>query len=213
MDEIEIQLEQCNLLEEKINYLIQSLGNIPIGTLQLMPLGWRKAAKGRTVWRILEEIITQNLEVKAKSLGFVKVTTADSEVDVFDMTIDYLQETKNTKLFINIKSAVVDGKKNKDDISKANGIKYFYENATENLYIATFYIRFNDDMTITITNCVVCPINWIPDIYINPSNNGNLQSADYKYKNKFIKRTRQEFFEQFLVEYQNAINKKKKRTS
>gem|GEM_PF-5912452 len=29
-------------------------------------------------------------------------------------------------------------------------------------------------MTINIEKCVVSPVAWIPDIYINPSNNGNL---------------------------------------
>ncbi len=35
-----------------------------------MPFGWRKAAKGRIVWRIIEEVISQNLETHAKELGF-----------------------------------------------------------------------------------------------------------------------------------------------
>ena len=41
-----------------------------------MPYGWRKAAKGRTVWRIVEEVISQGLEFQAKELGFDEVHSA-----------------------------------------------------------------------------------------------------------------------------------------
>ena len=49
-------------LEEKLNQLIKHIGNIPIANTDIMPYGWRKAAKGRTVWRIVEEVISQGLE-------------------------------------------------------------------------------------------------------------------------------------------------------
>ncbi len=35
-------------------------------------------------------------------------------------------------------------------------------------------------MTIEINKATVFPVAWIKDIYVNPSNNGNLQSAYYK---------------------------------
>jgi len=49
-------------LQASLDKLITKVGKIQIGTREQFPLGWRKAAKGRTVWRILEELITQNLE-------------------------------------------------------------------------------------------------------------------------------------------------------
>lgn len=48
-------------------------------------------------------------------------------------------------------------------------------------------------MTIEIVRAVVFPIAWIKDIYVNPSNNGNLQSAYYKDLNDAIYRTNEEF--------------------
>ena len=54
-----------------------------------MPYGWRKAAKGRTVWRIVEEVISQGLESQVKSLGFDSVAPADSEVGVYDFKYQY----------------------------------------------------------------------------------------------------------------------------
>jgi len=55
------------------------------------------------------------------------------------------------------------------------------------------------------------PIGWIPDIYINPSNNGNLQSTHYRYIDRAEKRTNEEFFELLLEEKQNALSKKKQK--
>ena len=64
---------------------------------------------------------------------------------------------------------------------KAEGlINFFKEDIDRLLFIVTFHIRFNDDMTIEITKADVFPVNWIPDIYVNPSNNGNPQSSHYK---------------------------------
>jgi len=48
-------------LEKALNTMISKIGPIPIANKRIMPYGWRKAAKGRTVWRIIEEIISQNL--------------------------------------------------------------------------------------------------------------------------------------------------------
>ena len=61
----------------------------------------------------------------------------------------------------------------KDDISKANSLIDFYNQDKENQFFVTTF-KFNSNMTINIEKCVVPPIAWIPDIYINPSNNGNL---------------------------------------
>ena len=208
MRDIKHTEDERNFLENKFNQLIAKIGDIPIATTEIMPLGWRKAAKGRTVWRIVEEIINQNLEVNCKKLGFLDVKSAESEVDVFDMEFTYFNGEKS---YVNIKSAVLGGKRNKDDISKADGLERFFNKTDADLYIATFVIRFNDNMTLSIDECVVCPITWIPDIYINPSNNGNLQSAYYKDPSKYIKRTKDEFKQLFLSEYNVAMAKKKKK--
>lgn len=57
-------------LQAAIDQLLPSIRTVPIANHALMPFGWRKAAKGRIVWRIIEEVISQNLEAHAKELGF-----------------------------------------------------------------------------------------------------------------------------------------------
>ena len=49
-------------LENSLNVLRNKIKKIQIGCGEQFPYGWRKAAKGRTVWRIVEEAINQNLE-------------------------------------------------------------------------------------------------------------------------------------------------------
>lgn len=177
-------------LQTSCDQLIGKIGKIKIRPKSLFPYGWRKAAKGRTVWRIVEEVITQNLEKYHGQFNIDKVYPSDSEVTIYDLICHYGQE----KAFVNIKSAVVGGKRQKDDISKAEGLKDFYnEDNSRHFFVATFYIKFNSDMTIEITKATVFPVVWIPDIYVNPSNNGNLQSADYKDLAKAEKRTNEEF--------------------
>ena len=210
MDKLNQVKTEREFLENKLNNLISMIGDIPIANPEIMPLGWRKAAKGRTVWRIIEEIINQNLEVHAEELGFKEVHSAESEVDVYDM--EFTQIGGN-RAYVNIKSAVFGGKRNKDDISKADGLLNFFNRTNAELYIATFVLRFNSNMTISIVKCIVCPISWIPDIYINPSNNGNLQSADYKYERKFVERSKSEFIELFNLEYERAISKRKNKVN
>lgn len=113
---------------------------------------------------------------------------------------------------LNIKSAVTVGKKNKDDISKADGLVEFYnENPNKLFFVATFFITFNDNMTISIDKAVVFPLAWISDIYVNPSNNGNLQSAYYKDLSYAIKRSNAEFLPLFYDAVQVAKDKKRLR--
>lgn len=196
-------------LENKLLELIKGIGNIPIANNTIMPFGWRKAAKGRTVWRIIEEIISQNLESKSKELGFDSVHPASSEVGVYDFKFCY---GKSKESYVNIKSSVLDGKINKDDISKAEKLIEFYkDNPNANLYIATFVIKFNPDMTIGLEDCIVFPTAWIPDIYVNPSNNGNLQSSQYKNIKNAIKRTPNEFLKLLIAENNFAKSKKSKK--
>lgn len=73
-------------LQASLDTLIGKIGRIQIGTKEQFPLGWRKAAKGRTVWRILEEVITQNLEKYYSELGITSITASDSEVTVYDFS-------------------------------------------------------------------------------------------------------------------------------
>ncbi|MFH5880910.1 hypothetical protein [Liberiplasma polymorphum] len=194
-------------LELGFQALADNLGDVPIASNILMPYGWRKAKKGRTVWRILEEIISQNLEKDAKKYGFHKVIPATSEVGVFDFIV-YLDE--ETKCYVNIKSSVKGGRTNKDDISKAPKLIEYYKNHVESLFVATFIIDFKKDMTIDVERAIVMPVSWIPDVYVNPSNNGNLQSSKYKNLDVAIKRTNSEFL-QLLVQELIIADEKRKR--
>jgi len=210
MNEILKIEESRQILETTLKKLIADLGKIQIGTRKHFPYGWRKAKKGRTVWRLLEEIICQNLEQKADEYGFIQVSPSDSEVSVYDLRLT-LKEN-NDRAYINIKSAVNDIKVSKDDISKAIGlIDFFDSNPNEKLYIATFVIRFNEDMTIELIDCHVMPITWLPDIYVNPSNNGNLQSSKYKNIESATKRINADFIKALKDEILVAKKKKQEK--
>lgn len=199
--------EEREYLEDKLNALIKGIGDIPIASKKQMPYGWRKAAKGRTVWRIVEEVISQSLEYQARELGFDSVHHADSEVGVYDFRFCY---GGNSESYVNIKSSVKDNHTRKDDISKAERLIEFYqENPDANLYLATVDIRFNEDLTIGLEKCTVFPTAWIADIYVNPSNNGNLQSALYKQPGTAVKRTPAEFLACLREENANAAARKK----
>lgn len=154
-------------------------------------------------------MIIQNLEQYHKNFGLSEVVAAESEVGVMDCYCKI--EGSSTKLFINIKSAVSGGKIQKDDISKGQKLVDFYDDdVNKHLFIATFFIEFHDDMSISIEKCVVFPVVWIPDVYINPSNNGNLQSAYYKDISLAEKRTNAEFLE-VLNEAIEVANEKRAR--
>ena len=134
-----VEIERT-FIENKLSALIEEIGDIPIANKRIMPYGWRKAAKGRTVWRIVEEVISQGLESRATSLGFDSVHPAESEVGVYDFRFCY---NGNKESYVNIKSSVSGGRTNKDDISKADGLLDFYRaKPSANLYVATFVISF-----------------------------------------------------------------------
>jgi hypothetical protein len=95
--------QERETLEDKLNGLIKNLGDIPIANKKLMPYGWRKAAKGRTVWRIVEEVISQGLESRFAELGFDSVHAAPSEVSVYDFKFCY---DGHRESYVNIKSSV-----------------------------------------------------------------------------------------------------------
>ena len=205
--EIELTEHYRSTLESAIKKLINEIGEVPIGTKEQLPFGWRKAAKGRTVWRILEEVISQNLEKTFESLGFYSFTPSTSEVGVYDFSfsLDGVIEA-----FVNVKSAVRGARANKDDISKAvliDALLTKVPNTT--LFVATIEIEFLQKPTrIKLSNCYVVPVAWLPDIYVNPSNNGNLQSAKYKDLPSCVKRTNKEFHELLKVEIERAKAKK-----
>lgn len=195
-------------LESALVRLIADIGPIQIGSNKQFPFGWRKAAKGRTVWRILEELISQNLEGRHREYGFSNMTPSESEVSVYDFRIQLSGESN--PIYVNIKSSVKGARTNKDDISKAVGLKEFYSADSEReLFIATFVIDFEDNMTIEIGACHVMPIAWLPDIYVNPSNNGNLQSSRYKNVDDAVKRTNAEFLNELDREMEVAAGKRK----
>ncbi|KMJ60410.1 hypothetical protein AB685_06265 [Bacillus sp. LL01] len=203
-EKIERIAKEREILEKTINSLIQDrISHIQIASPELMPYGWRKSGKGRTVWRIIEEIIGQNLEMFGSNYGLESVIPADSEVGVYDFEFEL---EAGFKSFVNIKSAVQGGRVNKDDVSKADGLISFIENNPEcNLYVATFLIKFNDDMKVELLECIVCPTAWIPDVYVNPSNNGNLQSAKFKNIDEMVHRTNEEFLK--ILKKENKIAK------
>lgn len=211
--EKEILIEQTKQtaikLENSLTSLIGSVGQISIGSKEHFPYGWRKAAKGRTVWRIVEEIINQNLDKNHKSLAIDKFAPATSEVGVYDFTIKLLGDAE--EVFVNIKSSVIGAKSSKDDISKAIRLLEFYEEKpAAQLFIATFVISFSEDpISVEIMKVHVMPTAWLPDIYVNPSNNGNLQSSQYKDIKKSTPRVNIEFIEE-LKKAVNLANAKKK---
>lgn len=197
-----------NELEVALQNVAGAIGRIQIGSNAQFPFGWRKAAKGRTVWRILEEAITQNLEHRHKDFGFLEIYPADSEVGVYDFR-GRLSSFEKEDFYVNIKSAVIGARTNKDDISKAESLATFYaENPDKNLFVATFIISFEDDMSVHIMGAKVMPTAWLPDIYVNPSNNGNLQSSKYKDIDHAVIRTNQEFLEELQKEITTAKAKK-----
>lgn len=204
---IEVTEKIRNELETALNKVAGSLGKIQIGSKSQFPYGWRKAAKGRTIWRILEEAITQNLENKFKEFGFDELNAAESEVGVYDFSGKFTNI--DSPFFVNIKSAVIGARTNKDDISKAvRLIEFFDEDPERKLFIASFLIKFEDDMSVLVTEAIVMPTMWLPDIYVNPSNNGNLQSSKYKDLEKAVKRTNEEFISELNDEIEVARKKK-----
>lgn len=206
IDEIE---SERNYLEKALNKLVKKIEKIPIANKSLMPYGWGKAAKGRSVWRIIEEVINQNLEKNREKLKFDEVEHASSEVGVYDFKFCYEGHKES---YVNIKSAVSNGKSNKDDISKAKGLLDFYKSNPEaNLYVATFVLKFDKNMYVCIEKCIVYPTCWIPDVYVNPSNNANLQSSKYKDLSTIVKRTPSEFVKELSKQIQIAAEKKRKK--
>ncbi|MCB9085220.1 MAG: hypothetical protein H6624_12785 [Bdellovibrionaceae bacterium] len=197
------------LLFSHLDRVRKSIGEIKIGSPEQFPYGWRKAAKGRTVWRILEECLNQKLETS--NTGESIFTPADSEVGVFDFHANFASE--NCEGFVNIKSATKGRKNSKDDLSKAiRLIEFYQQNPNAHIFIATFEIEFLDDMKIALPSCYVMPLAWIPDVYVNPSNNGNLQSAKYKDLDLAVKRTNQEFYDELVKANEVAIQKKRKKS-
>ena len=204
--------EISNLLQKTFEKLISNIQQISIGDRNIFPYGWRKSAKGRTVWRLIEEAIVQNLEYEPWKYNLKSVTPAESEVGIFDLALKY--EGIDKKIYINIKSSVKNRRKNKDDISKAIGlIDFLTQHPDDFIFIITIEIDFSDSMNVLLTNAFIMPTPWLPDIYVNPSNNGNLQSSKYKDINLGIRRTNQEFLNELRIAKEVADQKKKGKIS
>lgn len=205
-------LASLDLLNGVLSTLVEELGDLPIGNEGHFPFGWRKAAKGRTVWRLIEEAISQNLEVSAKKLGLIDFSPASSEVGVYDFSYSHNGKQKS---YVNIKSAVQGARKNKDDVSKAIKLKNFLEENPEAiLLIASIEIAFSENpMRVSLERCYIVPITWLPDVYVNPSNNGNLQSSKYKDFDLCVERSNKEFLEVLSKEIEVAKEKKAKKAA
>ena len=203
------QLERLRAaLNIAVSRLITDINSIQIGKPDTFPFGWRKAAKGRTVWRILEEAIVQNLENDPARYGLAAVVPCDSEVGVYDLMVSWPDH--DDFAFINIKSAVRGGRTNKDDISKAKGLIAFQSDDEDAmLFVVTIEMEFRDDMSVHLVNAYVMPTAWLPDLYVNPSNNGNLQSSKYKDLSVAEKRSTQEFL--IALKEADEVAEKKKR--
>jgi hypothetical protein len=187
--------------------LIGKIGDIPIGKKSQFPYGWRKSAKGRTVWRIVEEVINQNLERYYPDLDIAHFEPSESEVSVYDAILRFNNDPQD--IHINFKTAVSGGRTNKDDISKAIGLQAFFEeDLNREIYIATFEITFTQNMAIDLSSVYVMPVMWLPDIYVNPSNNGNLQSSKYKDLTLATKRTTRQFYQELIDEIEVARQKR-----
>lgn len=196
-------------LQKSFDKLISKIEKIQIGNRNQLPYGWRKANKGRTVWRIVEEVITQNLERYKETFDLDNVVVADSEVGIYDLHCS-LKGNPNI-VYINLKTTLLNGKSQKDDISKAEKLKEFYDNLNKKtLFIVSLFLKFNDDLSIEIEKVTVFPLDWIGDIYVNPSNNGNLQSKEYKSLNNAVKRDSQKFYELLMDEIEFSNLKKSK---
>ena len=209
-NEIEQTREYAHLLQDSMRALLKTIGSIPIGSDGHFPFGWRKAAKGRTVWRLLEEIISQNLELRANEIGLHNFAPASSEVGVYDFKFSF---PDSPTIYVNIKSSVAGGRTNKDDISKAPALHEFMSARPDCiLFIATIEIVFSaEPMRLEFTDCYVVPVSWLPDVYVNPSNNGNLQSSKYKDISASIPRTRDEFISVLSDEINVAAEKRRRR--
>ena len=198
-------------LEKAIEKMLLRIREVRIADKTQLPLGWRKSAKGRTVWRIIEEVISQNLEIHAQAIGLRSVSAATSEVGVYDFCVDV---GTGNKSFVNIKSAVSGARNSKDDVSKADKLlTHFKDYPDSTLYIATFHLRFTDSPGVQIEKCTVIPVSWIPDIYVNPSNNGNLQSSNTKNLKQAVPRTNEEFIELLRLEMEVAAQKRARKLS
>jgi hypothetical protein len=178
-------------LTSSLEKLLKRIGRIQIGTPQQFPDGWGRAAKGRTVWRIVEEAVVQNIKARRAELGLAHAEAAPGETELYDVKVRF--EQSKVDLFLNLKTAASGRETKKGDVSKADGIIRFFDmDAGRQLFIVTLVVTFSADMFIEITKCLVVPITWLSDVYVNPRNN-NLQCCQPKALANATKRTNAEF--------------------
>lgn len=189
--------------------LLKRIGRVQIGTPQQFPEGWGRAAKGRTVWRIVEEAVVQNLKARRGELELDHTEAAAGETELYDVKLRF-QKSK-VELFLNLKTAAIGRETKKGDVSKADGIVRFFEkDAERQLFIVTLVVTFCSDMFIEIKRCRVVPITWLSDIYVNPRNN-NLQCCQPKKLSDATKRTNAEFITALQREMEIADAKRAKK--
>jgi hypothetical protein len=178
-------------LASSLNKLLRRIRRIQIGTPKQFPDGWGRAAKGRTVWRIVEEAVVQNLKKHRASLGLAVAEVAPREVDIYDVKIRFKNST--IELFLNLKTYAAGLETKKGDISKAKRIiEFFDQDVARQLFIVRLVIRFSADMCIEIKECLVVPITWLPDIDVNYHNH-NLQCRQPKTLGGVTRRTNSKF--------------------
>jgi hypothetical protein len=166
---------------------------LPIGGPEHFPDGWQRAAKGRTVWRIAELAVLQNLKRIAESEGLVDFTQAETETHPFDFhcRIARVGETQ-----VNLKTYTDRARKGgNEDVSKALRLLDFMQSYPEVvLLLASVKIEFHDDpFGIQIGQPSVVPLAWLGDIYVNGSSNKNLMTASARRPDACIERSHAEF--------------------
>lgn len=200
--------DYCEKLRGLLDRVSKQIGPIKIGNATQFPDGWGNAAKGRTVWRIIEEAINQNLKKKCTRLGLNKVCPSKVEISIYDVAVRFKCDPQ--VIHLNFKTAVAGRETKKGDISKAKSVlRFFKEDLSRQLFIVTFPIVFGKRMTIEIKNCRVTPMAWLPDIYVNPSNNGNLQCKHPSDLKQVKKRTNAQFVAELKKAMRTARKKQK----
>jgi hypothetical protein len=196
-------------LTSSLQQLLKRIGRIQIGTPRQFPDGWGRAAKGRTVLRIVEEAVVQNIKARHAELGLAHAEAAPGETELYDVKVRF--EWSKVDLFLNLKTAARGRETKKGDVSKADGIiRFFQKDAERQLFIVTLVVRFSADMFIEIEKCLVIPITWLTDIYVNPRNN-NLQCCQPKRLVDATKRTNAEFIAALRREIDAADSKSAER--
>jgi len=169
--------EAMDRVDTALANVLSAIGGWEVVPKELVPLGLGRAAKGRTVWRLVEEVVKQNLQVRAEELGLADVTVPEDEVGPYDCVVS---TGELPSVHLNLKAAGTSGRANKDDVSKAEAIEEFYRSGGDDALLCVAVVKLEFVETrIEFRGHQLFNVAWIPDIYVNPSNN-NLQSSKYR---------------------------------